>query len=86
MPVLKPSVASRIAAANAPNGVGKYLTTYNYCRCPDHQYRKRACKHIAAFRLLFMDEEPQDLCQCGVPWCNGDHQEEGGKDAGTNTG
>ena len=54
-------LASRIAARlAAAAGVGKYLTTADTCQCPDHQYRKRVCKHMLAYRVLFGEEDHAD--------------------------
>lgn len=47
----QPTLASRIASV--PRGYGRYATTHDSCQCPDHQYRKRGCKHIEAVRTLY---------------------------------
>lgn len=66
------SFAAKVAAVNealyVKNGAGRYLTTEHSCKCPDHQYRGRVCKHMRAFRTLFCEnagdepapEQPDD--------------------------
>jgi len=38
--------------AKVENGDGdKYAVTFDFCSCPDHQFRETVCKHMRAYRL-----------------------------------
>jgi predicted nucleic acid-binding Zn finger protein len=58
-------LAGRIAAARQ-SGKGEYMTTADSCSCPDHQYRKRTCKHMIALRLGVPTGALSDECRKSI--------------------